>query len=76
MDSEKPTWELRDENQALWGTVWWNKDKKKIESDTPKILTYLRDIHHSGKSFEDGLEFLEVIPRYFRSGYVTMNKVS
>lgn len=72
MAEKKYTWELRDENQSLWGTVWW--DGKNIKSDTPQILSMLKKIHHSGKSFEDGLEFLKVIPRYFRSGYVTMNR--
>lgn len=72
MAEKRPTWELRDENQALWGTVWW--DGKSIKSDTPKILSMLKKIHHSGKDFKDGLEFLEVIPNYFRSGYVTMSR--
>lgn len=70
MAEQEYTWELRDENQALMGKVWW--DGKNIKSDTPKILRMLKEIHHSGKGFEDGLEFLMVIPRYFRSGYVTM----
>lgn len=73
MADTDPTWELRDENQAPWGKVWW--DGKEIQSDEPKILKMLKDIHHSGKGFEDGLEFLKVIPRYFRSGYVTMNRI-
>jgi hypothetical protein len=73
MADKDPTWELKDENQAAWGTVWW--DGKKIQSDKPTILSLLKEVHHSGKGFEDGLEFLKVAPRYFRSGYVTMQRV-
>ena len=73
MADKNPTWELRDENQAPWGKVWW--DGKKIQSDDTKVITLLKEVHHSGKSFKDGLEFLEVAPRYFRSGYVTMNRI-
>ena len=72
MAEEQPTWELRDENQAPWGTVWW--DGKRIKSDTPKILSMLKSIHYAGKGFDDGLEFLEVIPGHFKSGYVTMSR--
>lgn len=70
---ERPTWEFRDENQALMGRVWW--DGKNIKASDKKLIAMLKDIHHSNKDFSDGLEFLKVIPAYFRSGYVTMNKV-
>ena len=72
-DEKKHIWELRDEDQKLWATVWW--DGKSIRSDDHKVISMLKDIHHSGKEFSDGLEFLNVVPNYFRSGYVTMNKV-
>lgn len=73
-EKKDPTWELRDENQALWGKVWW--DGKQIRSDKPAIIRMLKQVHYAGKSFEDGLDFLHHIRGHFGSGYVTMNKVA
>ncbi len=61
------------EDKSL-GTVWW--DGKAIKSSSDKLLRMLKDLPIGGKSFEDGVEFLKILPRLSKTGYLAALKVN
>lgn len=58
------------------GTLYW--DGKKVASDTKRLLDRMKNIRiRSNDEFltiDDGIEFLEALPSYYRS-YVSARKV-
>lgn len=64
----------RNDLDRVMGTVWWDEDKKKIDSSSPKLLGLLKDRVHSGKTMKDGIPFLKMLPAMF-NGYISVRKV-
>ena len=56
------------------GKAWWNG--KKVETDKPSLLSMLKDTRmvSQGLTIDDGIEFLEALPSYYRS-YISARKV-
>ena len=54
----------------VMGQVWWDPDAKKLDSDTPKVLEYLKDKTYQGITWHDGIKFLQHLGRMLDSGYV------
>jgi hypothetical protein len=63
-------------NESL-GTLYW--DGKKVTSDNEKLLKRMKSTKIRGPkgrlTLDDGIEFLEALPGYYRS-YVSARKVS
>jgi len=57
------------------GQVWWNPEESKIDSDTPKVLQYLKDKSYQGITFHDGVKFLTHLGRMLKNGYVYAKRV-
>lgn len=57
----------------ILGTIWWTG--KTIESDVPRLVKDLKNVKITNKSFSDGLEFFNLLPLHFRSGYLTLRRV-
>ena len=54
-------------------TVWWDGDE--IKSEPPNYLTILKEKHYNRVSFDDGLEFLKVLPTIYSNGYMSARRV-
>lgn len=66
------------EEESL-GTTWWNG--KKVEASDSSLLAMLKDttiINNNDSNeltIDDGVEFLQALPNYFRS-YISARKVT
>jgi hypothetical protein len=63
------------DTSEITGSAWWDYDKKKIEASSVTTLSFLKmtqmvvekDEEEVLLSFEDGEDFLDALPDYFRS---------
>ena len=59
----------------VMGLVWWDPDAKKLDSDTPKVLDYLKDKTYQGVTYHDGVKFLQYLGRMLDNSYVHARSV-
>lgn len=62
-----------DKNSGPIGRVWW--DGKKVGYSTSKVKMLLNNMSIDGKTVSDGPEFLKILQRHWKSGYVSVRKV-
>lgn len=53
--------------------IWW--DGRKVECDNPNVLKELKGISIQSKVITDGMEFFNLIPMHYKSGYVGIKRV-
>jgi hypothetical protein len=55
------------------GRVWW--DGKKVASDNDQVLNMIEDATIDGLTSKAGIPFLEALPRFFNSAYLSARRV-
>lgn len=56
------------------GSIWW--DGRKVDSDSPSLLSTLKGISIMGKRITDGLAFFNNLPFHFKNGYTGLRRKS
>ena len=59
-------------NDQVEARLWW--DGKRVRSDDEELLKDLKEGSVYGNDFEDSKEWLNTLPRIFKSGYTMARK--
>jgi len=54
------------------GRIWW--DGQRVQAEPAWVQGQVSNIEVNDKNIEDGLEFFEVLPQYYRTGYLRLEK--
>lgn len=60
-------------NDQVEATIEW--DGSKIKVDNKLVEKQLKQAEVMDKTWQDGIEFLKVLPFYYKSGYVGLRRV-
>jgi hypothetical protein len=76
MASHEHIYEILANGEQVLGQVWWDAEKKVLDSDNSKLLGYLKEKSYNNITYHDGVKFLQHLGRMLKNGYIHARRMS